>query len=264
MTGRRSLAWLEDFGDRIPSALFLVLFCLLLLSAVAVKRGGYLHKEAEKYIPHYLSSRPVLEKIYDFQQVEIDGQFRPRPLSYLVDDWDVQFIGWSAAKGLVHFESASYLVFWVLNAFLLWYCFRSLFGLDKLTSALLVGLLSTSPVLFFNTHYFRSAKPGSVFFMLCAFVVLWWCFAGLMRGVALWRSIGLGVAAFSLLTAACLFDEIPAAYCLAAMVMLGMKAYMSRGTVESQAAGFCLLPIGAATGCFAVYNLFIHSMLLGT
>jgi hypothetical protein len=59
---------------------------------------------------NYLSNRPILEKIFDFIKVEIIRVFRPRPLSYLIDDLDVAFLGWSAAKGRAHFESASYFV----------------------------------------------------------------------------------------------------------------------------------------------------------
>jgi hypothetical protein len=60
-----------------------------------VSGGGNALPEAEKYIPYYLSNRPV--KIFDIQNIEIEmGQeilaqgikpsYRPRPLAYLADD----------------------------------------------------------------------------------------------------------------------------------------------------------------------------------
>jgi hypothetical protein len=256
------LAKLETAGERVPSLVFVAAIGLLMIAAFAVARGGLIHWEAEKYIPHYLSDRPVLEKIYDYKQVELEAEYRPRPLSYLVDDLDVAFIGWSAAKGYAHFESLSYYLFWALNAILLWHCLRNLFQLDRLNSGLLIVLLSTSPIIFLNTYYFRSAKTGSSFFLICGFIVLWGCYQRVLRGrPPAGRLIG-AMGAFVLVLAACLFDEIPVALCLAAVLMLGLELYLRRGTSERKAAAFCLVPLIAALASFAIYDLWIHRRLV--
>jgi hypothetical protein len=163
---------LEDYTGRIPSFSFFIGIAVLLVLAVACSRGGYAPPETEQYIPHYLSHRPLLQKIYDYKQVEVGAFYRPRPLSYMVDDFDVAFIAWSARHGFPHLLSLSYYIFWVLDCLLLWFYFEHRLGLHRFTAALLICLFSTDSVVFSNTGYFRSAKPAAAFFSferICSF-----------------------------------------------------------------------------------------------
>ena len=148
--------------ERVPTLTYVIFLILIEIIAFYSVNGGTLHPELEQYIPHYLSDRPILQKIYSADQVEIGSEYRPRPLSYLIDNYDVLFIGWCTGLGHPHFESLSYFVFWTIDCFLCWFCFRNYFGLDRLNTAMLIGLFCTSPVVFFSCSYFRSAKPGAV------------------------------------------------------------------------------------------------------
>lgn len=253
---------LERYGDRVPSFTFVIAVAILLVAAVACSRGGYAHLELEQYIPHYLSHRPLLEKIYDYKKVEVWLSYRPRPLSYVVDDFDVAFIAWSARRGFPHLLSLSYYVFWALDCILLWFYFCRRLGLHRLTAGLLLCLFSTDWVVFGHTGYFRSAKPGGTFFLLSAFVVFAECFRAVLRK----RSrIQCGLLAFCgavLLLCGCLFDEIPAAFALAAAVMLSVEWLWDRKSPRARASVYCLVPIVIVLLAFAFYDIVGHKWLI--
>jgi hypothetical protein len=259
---RRATGGLDRYGDRVPSFIFVIAVAVVLIAAVACSRGGYAHLEIEQYIPHYLSHRPLLEKIYDYKKVEVWLSYRPRPLSYVVDDFDVAFIAWSARHGFPHLLSLSYYIFWALDCFLLWFYFCRRLGLHRLTAGLLICLFSTDSVVFAHTGYFRSAKPGGTFFLVAAFVVLAECFrAVLRRRSTLQCGILAGFGAV-LLLCGCLFDEIPAAFSVSAAVMLMFEWLWNRNSPRARACLYCLIPILLVLAAFTFYDLVGHKWLI--
>ncbi len=221
-----------------------------------------MHPELDKYIPHYLSHRPILEKVFDPANVEIQSEYRPRPLSYLVDDLDVAFIGWSTRIGHPHLLSASSYVLWFIDAALLWFFFRRFFHLDRLTSGLLIALLAEDPVLLSTTYYFRSAKAGATCCLLASFFCLATCYkCTVERQSRRHRVVAAALGAF-LLFSGSLFDEQPAAFAVAAIVMLCIVWYAKWGTPVAEACRYCLVAIVAGLSAFIIYDLVIHPKLL--
>lgn len=259
---QRAARLLEQFGDRVPSITFVIAIAVLLVAAVACSRGGYAHLEIEQYIPQYLSHKPLLEKIFDYKKVEVWDSYRPRPLSYVVDDFDVAFIDWSARHGVPHLLSLSYYVFWALDCLLLWFYFFRRLGLHRLTAGLLICLFSTDWVVFDHTGYFRSAKPGATFFLLGAFVVFAECFRAVLRKQSTSRCALLACLGAILLFCGCLFDEIPAAFSVAAAIMLGVELWWYRKSPRARACVYCLIPILGVLLAFAYYDLVGHRWLI--
>ncbi len=63
-----------------------------------------LHPDVEVNIPHFLSNRPLLNKLFDSRIIET-GYFRARELSYLVDYVDYKFF-----RIIGEFRAASFLI----------------------------------------------------------------------------------------------------------------------------------------------------------
>jgi len=253
---------LARFRDRVPSFAFLLAIAALLVLSVICSRGGYAQPELEQYIPHYLSDGPFLQKIFDYKKVEIWNSYRPRPLSYAVDDFDVAFIAWSARHGFPHLLSASYYVFWTADCLLLWVFFRRHLRIHRFTAGLLICLLSTDPVLFFHAGYFRSAKPGGTCFLLAAFVVFAECVRAVRRNRSKLLCVGLASLAGVLLLCACLFDEIPAAFALVAAIMLALECFVDRRSRPASAFVYVLTAILAVVAAFAWYDVVGHPKLI--
>src|SRR5579884_1553186 len=257
------LTAVQRFGPRVPTAAIAIGIVLILVASVWISKGGYYaHPELERYLPHYLSNRPILQKIFDVNGVELSPEFyRPRPLSYLTDDLDVAFIAWSFRRGYPHFLSASYYVFWVLDCILLWFFFRKRLVLDRLTSGLVIAFWSTAPVVFSGVDYFRSAKPGGVFFMLAAFVLFVESFWSKRKG-SLIKAVIFDALGAILLFCACLYDEIPIAYTAAALVILCLQFVLDRKSAISRALLPSLITCIVVLGTFACYDLVLHPKLV--
>jgi hypothetical protein len=221
-------------------------------------KGGYAHPEGELYIPHYLSQLTLLQKVYDPSKVEIDHSYQPRVLSYATDDLDVAFIAWSTRHGHPHFLAASHFVFWGGDCLLLWFYLRRRLGMKRWMTGTLICLLSTDPALFTNVMYIRSAKAGATFFMLSAFIVLSECFRLRLRSSSKRSAAALAIVGGILLLCACLFDEIPAGFTLAAILALSLECYLSRGTRVARAAVFPLLTMSAVLLIYAWNDLVLH------
>jgi hypothetical protein len=260
--GHQGAGALERNGNRVPSFAFVLVVAFLLVLAVACSRGGYAHQEIEQYIPHYLSHRPLLNKIFDYKKVEVWLSYRPRPISYIVDDLDVAFIGWSSRQGFPHLLSASYYVFWALDCFLLWFYLCHRLGLHRLTAGLFICLFSTDSVVFFHTGYFRSAKPGGTFLLLSAFVVFSECVRAALDRRSGLRSGLLACLGAALLFCACLFDEIPAAFALAGAVMLAIEFLWNRNSPRARAFLYPLVAIVAVLLAFTYYDVVVHRWLI--
>jgi hypothetical protein len=254
--------FLDKLGDRTPMFVFVLAAVVFMMMSAVLSRGGSAHPELEQYLPHYLSQKSLPQKIFDFQNVEIWGAYRPRPLSYLFDYADGSFIAWCCRHGFAHLLSLSFYVFWALEWVLLWIFFCGHLQLHRVTSGLLICLLSTDPVMSLSGAYFRSAKPGATCFLLISFVILTRYFRSVSSKSSpvrslLWASFG-AVAVFC----SCLFDEIPAAFAVAALLVLMLERSLSRRSRAATASTYCMVPIGLSVIGFAYYSYIIHPKLV--
>ncbi len=167
MTDTRVTSTSSEAFLRLPWMVVLAAFgALFVVTSVALCGDGFVHAEAHRYIPHYLTARPFLDLIFDNDATE--GCLRARELSHVFDYFDSQWIGWSASHGHPHFFSASHYLFHLAAGLVLWWLGSRHFGLSKGASLGLVLLLWTSPSAMLYTSFFRSAKAGV---LLMVFVV---------------------------------------------------------------------------------------------
>ncbi len=128
-------------------------------------------------------------------------------------------------------------------------------------SGLLICLFSTDPIVFTDVTYFRSAKAGATFFLLGAFIALAECFRLRLRPSGNIRPAALASLGGVLLLCACLFDEIPVAFTLAAALALSLEWVLSKGTRLARAAVFPLVTTVAVLLIYAWYDLVLHPKL---
>jgi hypothetical protein len=158
----------ERFGG-IHIALISIIFIML---SIINHHGGLLHPDVEINIPHFLSNRPLLEKLYDSRIIE-SGYFRARELSYLVDYVDYKFFELSVNFGQPHFLSLIHYVFSLIISVVFWqFCVKDL-ELGKLNATLLILLFWTSTYIFLGGVLFRTAKIGVSLTSVALFVILY-------------------------------------------------------------------------------------------
>jgi hypothetical protein len=250
-------------GYFLPPLVYWLLLILLFFAASAwIANTPMAHLEIDQYIPHYLSSKTILSKIFDPSKVEIPGVYRPRPLSYIVDNLDVNFIGWCARQGYPHLLSLSYFVFKLLDCVIFFYLFRCIFRLSQQISLLLICLFVTTPDMILGGNFFRSAKPGALFFLATAFVCFCILYKASVQESPKARQLGLGIMSCFILLFACLFDEVPVAFGLGSWVVLAIAYFMSPMPTTKSASAKCLLALGATILLFFFYNFFIQPRLV--
>jgi hypothetical protein len=128
---------------------------------------GFIHPESCAFLPHYLSDRPLLEKLYDARVTEL-GLYAARELALLFDWIDCQFIGWSVAQGRPHFFSICHHGWMLLAGLLLARVCRAL-GSRRVEALGWTLLMWTGPSAMLHTSYFRNAKPA---LLCCALACL--------------------------------------------------------------------------------------------
>ena len=157
---------------RLGSIHIFFLSSVFIIISIFNHQGGVFHPELEVYIPHYLSDRPLLNKLYDSKITEA-GLFRARELSYLVDFIDIKFFALSVNLGFPHFLSLSHYIFSLIIAILLWRFSINDIRLDKTISTLLILLLLTSTYFFLGGILFRSAKIGVALFAELLLIIIY-------------------------------------------------------------------------------------------
>ena len=164
----RLRVWTEG---RLGFPQVLVLSLVFVAVSVCLLRGGVVHPEVLKYLPHHLSERSLLQKIYDPKVLDM-GFYQNRELSYLVDHVDCQFIAASVKAGRPHFLSLSFYFLIVTTGILFWwFCVHDLL-LDRAASTLLLLIFYTSASVFMSGVYFRSSKPAiALMLMLMTFLI---------------------------------------------------------------------------------------------
>jgi len=160
-TPARFLASLWRLLHRHTALLLFVAGTLLVLASVFVLRGGMLHPEVYLYLPHYLSPRPLAERVLDLGRTDAN-MYSARELSYVFDLLDAKVIAWSVDHLRPHFLSLCHYAFCATAAYLMYYFAVRRLSLPRLGAALLVLLFLTTPAFFLGGGYFRSAKSGVV------------------------------------------------------------------------------------------------------
>jgi hypothetical protein len=135
----------------------LLLTAAALGASIALSRGGFIHPEAEVFIPHYLQSKPLPQIIFDPNHTDW-GLYQARELSYLFDWLDCRVLAVSAACGLPHFLSLTHYAGAAFVALFLGWFARFAVGLPSSAALGLATLWLTSPAVFLGGSYYRSAK----------------------------------------------------------------------------------------------------------
>lgn len=134
------------------------IFLIFISSVFMVQRTGLLHPEALERIPNYLDERNLFQKVYDIDRNEY-GLYQARELSHFFDYIDANFIKLSVLIGLSHFFSLTYFISIFSIIVLSLYISRANFNHKNfLAPSLIILIFLFSPVTFFSTYMFRSAK----------------------------------------------------------------------------------------------------------
>ena len=145
--------------------------------SIVCHHGGFLHYEAERRLPFYLSSGPVLEKLYDSDYLDW-GLYQARELSCFFDYLDCQFIAICVTAGHPHFLSLTHYVFLLFINLVLWRFGVDEIGLGPWFGGGVLQLLWTSPAFFLGGVFFRSSKIG----LALVVVILYWRIFCFLRG----------------------------------------------------------------------------------
>lgn len=134
-------------------------FILLALSASinTLYHNGLFNLESDLYLTHYLSDKPIFQKVFDCMGG--DTHYRGRELSYLFNYLDSQLILISMKLGFPHFLSGIYYLCLTLIAILhLFFSNKYLSKKMFWVSFLLLMVYLTSPTPFLSGSYFRTTK----------------------------------------------------------------------------------------------------------
>ena len=166
---------LEHVTDRINIVHVLLLSLLLAGCSITYQKGGILHPENVRYLPDYLSEKPLLNKLYD-NKIREPGLSRTRELSYFFDFIDGKFIALSVSLGCPHFFSLTHYLFSILIGLIIWQFSVRELNLKPLIGVGIVVLFWTSPNVFLCL-YIRTAKIGAAL----AFMVLFFLTYRILR-----------------------------------------------------------------------------------
>jgi hypothetical protein len=202
---------------------------------------GWINPEAEGFIPHYLSDRPLLSLIFDPTRTDWEN-FQGRELSYLFDWVDCQFILLCTRAGLPHFISLTHLTLVAAIAVLLFRFARRDCTLPASVALAMVAVWLSSPAALLGANFYRSAKIASATALLVMLTAAW-------RG----RSSGTGLLTVGLAgLAAALCDRQGFVLLLFFAVWLGWRALVWK---ETPALRFGLVAAGAlaVAHCYTVF-----------
>lgn len=238
-----------------PVAIIWLLFTVL---SVGVMHRGVLHPECRRFMPHYLSDRPLLNKVFD-SNVNDWRNYQARELSYFFDLVDCYFIDLSVRCGVPHLISLTYYGFVGLIVLTMWRFCADL-QLNRFLSACVILLFLTSPPVFLSGFYFRSAKIG-VSLMAVAF--LWTAYRMLAPRIAVSQPstrrlfIPLAILAVTA-TAAALFDRQGVFLVGMACVFFALRLASVRDRVTLLILAVCLGTLGFSS----LYNHWIAPKII--
>lgn len=251
---------LETFGNRLPSFAFAIVVLVLMWFSIRFSHGGYAHPEGELYLPTTFHNSPCGRKsttrtsrdrsFLSAPSLVVCGRRLRRGISRLVNQ--IRAPSFSFRKLLRVLGRGLPLAMVLLS---------TTSGCEPLDGRYTDFLVMHRFCRFISVGYFRSTKAGATFFMLSAFIVLSDCFRLRLRSLSKFSAAALAIAGGTLLLCACLFDEIPVGFTLAAILALGLECGLSRGTRVARAA---IYPLAAAVAALLIYawnDLVLHPKL---
>ena len=146
----------ESFDNVILKSTFV--FIIYIFSVLMTQNVGVLDVEAMERIPNYLDGRNLFQKVYEIDKNEY-GNYQARELSHFFDYVDANFIYFSFRLGLPNFYSLTYFVAVYLICFAYLHLARNYFKFkNELVPLLILFIFLYSPIIFFSTYMYRSAK----------------------------------------------------------------------------------------------------------
>lgn len=161
MTLNKIKQWIEQINEKITVLHVILASLLFTILSIVYHQGGMLHPEMYVRLPFYLSAKPILNKIFDSNILDV-GLFRARELSYFLDFLDIKLIELSVKLGFPHFLSLIHYLFAIIISCLIWqFCVKDL-NLAPLIGMGWVFILWTSPTFFLGGDMFRDGKIAVV------------------------------------------------------------------------------------------------------
>lgn len=143
-----------------------------IIFSITTLKGGFIHPEAETFIPHYLSQHTLPELIFSPEHTDW-GLYQARELSYLFDWLDCRFIAWCVSNGMPHFLSLTHYLVCAGVALCIALFARNSLCLSPGISLGLVGLWLTHPCILLGGTFYRSAKILVAAALLSACLAAW-------------------------------------------------------------------------------------------
>ncbi|HEY3860423.1 MAG TPA: hypothetical protein VGO59_00935 [Verrucomicrobiae bacterium] len=156
-------------------AAFFLLPCLVSLAlafcSAAWQHGGFEHYEVEGRMPYYLSHGSLASKIYDSDYLDY-GMFQARELSNFFDYLDCQFIALCVRAGHPHLLSITHYAFLLLISLIVWQFGAGDLKLPRWMALGVMLLFWTTPGVFLNGSYFRTAKIGVALALVVLYLLI--------------------------------------------------------------------------------------------
>lgn len=162
----------KTFAKPVSFAIPLIVAAVMIIVSVLCQRGGSLHYEIEKRLPFYLSEKPLIQKVFDSEELD-SGMYQARELSYAFDYIDCKVIAASVALGWPHFLSFTYYAFLLLISLVLWKFGAGDLKLDWRIVVGVILLFWTTPAVFWGGTFFRTSKIGVALLVVLLIRQVW-------------------------------------------------------------------------------------------
>lgn len=231
----------------LPAILVSIVFTV---ASVITMKGAFIHPELYERIPHLISSKPLIARIFDSKVMDYD-MYQARELSYLGDQVDAALIFEMIQLGMPNMISVMHYLLGALAVVMLYGFYRKDLRLGGANSLLITVLAWSAPCMYFGGNYFRTAKIGATASMVAVCILTYrlltraacgkkadmrggWILGGLTLLMTLWDRQGFYMA-------------------LSLLVLLIMIGAMTR----KRNILILAVPVMAAIGASTFYNLFM-------
>lgn len=228
---------------------FLVSIVFTMASLIALK-GAFIHPELYERIPHLISSKPLISRIFDSRVMDYD-MYQARELSYLGDQIDAAAIFEMIQRGMPNMISIMHYLLGTLAVILLYGFCRKDLALGKVVSLAMAAIAWSTPCMFLGGNYFRTAKIGTAVCLASVIIVTY----RLLGKIRIGKPIHVGscgiLGALTLLMT--LWDRQGFYMALCLSVLLALMGIITR---QKQITAL-LFPVMSAIAASTIYNLFV-------
>lgn len=209
--------------QKIILYLSIILCALIILVSVYVNyNNGTFHYENDVYIPHFLSDKPLLMKIFNPITELANGKnfFRAREVGTFFNYVDTSFIFYCFRLGIPHFLSmVHYLSLIIISLMTIFFAKKYLTKKMFVITILLLILFLTSPAPFLTGLYYRTSKiltSLGIFFMFWLITIKKNSFG---KNESRYSHLTSFLLTFFIVTFTCLADEQGLAYMILAFII---------------------------------------------